>query len=381
LTDQELADKQNQRQTDISKYWNWDTISKPTELTFKVVGITEGGDKTRTYIPTAASQKILSQYINTQKSARNQTALESGVYNTYQGLIYDGVTLKDDVTSLLSAQIRQVQGSIDQQNSQVRDAQNQANIPTGNRANPNGNRGFNVGQIRGFGQQNSYFIPGLIYEQNRENEEIKGEYVVPENTTFSFDTQTVDVKIKDTSARNSVIDKLNSSGYSYHDTSNINQVNTLKKNLDFIMNNAVIVLSVIVGIFVTFALIKFVQDSRKEIGVFRALGMSRIGVFIQYLFQSLLLVIAGVVFGIIGGLATVYVLSNFMTSWFNSIVTSTLGQSIPITTTLTQANFLQFNLPTALYYGGLSVGLILIVSLIPAYLVSRISPITAIREK
>jgi ABC-type antimicrobial peptide transport system permease subunit len=383
LTDQELADKKTTRQSDIAKYWNFDIISKPTQTQFKVVGITEGGDKTRTYIPTNAVSKVLTQYTTNEKAARNQTPIEATTYNTYQGLIYDGVSLKDDVSVLSAAQIRQVQGSIDQQNNQIRDAQNTPQPPQGQNRDggQGGNRGFNVGQIRGFGNTSGYFIPGLIYDQNPETEAVNGQYIIPEGKTFGFDTQTLAVKIKTTDARTSIIEKLNTAGYSYRDNSNTNQVKTLKKNLDFIMNNSVIVLSVLAAIFVTFALIKFVQDSRKEIGVFRALGMSKVGIFIQYLSQSVILTVFGVIFGIIGGVAIVYIISNFMTSWFSSIVTNTLGQSIPIATTLTAQNFTQFDLSKALYFGGISITAILLVSLIPAYLVSRISPITAIREK
>jgi ABC-type antimicrobial peptide transport system permease subunit len=383
LTEQELTDKKAARQNDISKYWSYDLISKPTQIQFKVVAITESGDKTRTYIPTGAVAKVLNQYTAVEKSARNQIVIDPAAYNQFQGLIYDGVTLKDDVSILSAAQIKQVQGSIDQQNNQVRNAQNTAQQPQGqNRDNPpGGNRGFDVGQIRGFGNTAGYFIPGLIYEQNPETESINGQYIIPDNKVFNFDTQTLAIKIKDVTVRPIVIEKLNTAGYSYRDNSNANQVTTLKKNLDFIMNNSVIVLSILAAVFVMFALIKFVQDSRKEIGVFRALGMSKTGVFIQYLSQSLILTIFGVAFGAIGGVLIVYIISNFMTNWFSSIVTNTLGQSIPISTSLTSQSFTQFDFSKVLYYGSISIAVILLVSLIPAYLVSRISPITAIREK
>jgi ABC-type antimicrobial peptide transport system permease subunit len=383
LTDQELTDKKTLRQTDITKYWNYDVISKPAQTQFKVVGITEGGDKTRTYIPTNAVSKLLNLYTSNEKTARNQTSIDPTTYNQYQGLIYDGVTLKDDISVLSAAQIKQVQDSIDQQNNQVRDSQNTPQQTQGQNRDggPGGNRGLNVGQIRGFGNTSGYFIPGLIYEQNPTTEAVNGQFVIPENQIFAFDTQTLAVKIKDTNIRTNIIEKLNTAGYSYRDNSNVNQVKTLKKNLDFIMNNSVIVLSLLAAIFVMFALIKFVQDSRKEIGVFRALGMSKAGIFVQYLSQSLILTLFGVIFGIIIGVVIVYVTSNFMTSWFSSIVTNTLGQSIPISNTLTAQSFTQFDISKVLYYGGISIAVILLVSLIPAYLVSRISPITAIREK
>ncbi len=63
-TDKELAAEVAARKTALTKYWNYDKISKPITYTFVVAGVSEGTDKTTAYIPTAFAQAELALLLN-----------------------------------------------------------------------------------------------------------------------------------------------------------------------------------------------------------------------------------------------------------------------------------------------------------------------------
>jgi len=70
-----IATETATRLTDISKYWDYTKISTPLSYKFKVVGIIEGSDKTKSYVPSAFADKVLQDYLKNELSARSSTAI------------------------------------------------------------------------------------------------------------------------------------------------------------------------------------------------------------------------------------------------------------------------------------------------------------------
>lgn len=80
-TAETIATETATRQTDISKYWDYSKISTPLTYKFVVVGIIEGSDKTKSYVPTAFADKVLQDYLKNAVDARNSTAIDSTLLN------------------------------------------------------------------------------------------------------------------------------------------------------------------------------------------------------------------------------------------------------------------------------------------------------------
>jgi putative ABC transport system permease protein len=137
---------------------------------------------------------------------------------------------------------------------------------------------------------------------------------------------------------------------------------------------------VITGLFVLINMAKFVSESRKEIGIFRAIGATKSDIRIMFMQQSLSYIALSIVGGGLLGIGLVYGLSGIMVTSAQKFITSTLGSSLVLTHTLNIADFMKIDFTMlGIYIAGL-VLMTLFVSLIPAQQAAKVSPVEAIRN-
>jgi len=423
----EIQTESTTRQTAIAKYWNYDQISKPLSYTFVVAGISEGTDKTETYIPTAFAIKLLQDYLDSEITARNTTAIPTADQNaTYTGLVYDGVALQTDTTSTIFAGIRnqvnnQVTSQIGTVNQQIANQNNEiTNINSQNRAamekirqqfeasdtRPSGVPGG--GETRVFsgslpnfrsvtstisqlnasdikvtysGMAASYAIPGLVYNKDRTTGEVAGEYTTLDLTnSVPLASNTALIKINAVANRDQVVTDLNSKGYQYQDFSQYKQYDQLESYLYMILNVGSIIFMVVTALFILINMAKFVSEGRKEIGIFRAIGASKGDIRMIFILQTLSYIVIAILAGIVVGVVTVAGLSNVMVNSAQTFINSAVGSTVVLNGNIMAANFLNFNYSMILLYAGGLLLVTLLVSLIPSSQAARVSPVEAIRN-
>lgn len=374
-TAEELANETSARKDAISKYWDYDKVSTPLTYTFRIVGISEGEDKTQSYIPEAFATRLLQDYIKIELAARNSTAIPSEDLNsTFQGLVFDGVSLKDDaLSSFFSGIKRQVGGQVREFNNSAKDnftfsagvaAPSQANI-----------------QVKFPDQAASYYIPGFVMKKDRTTEEITGEY---KDFDFSqeipLESTIVLIKINNIDNREQVISGLNAKGYTFQDFSKFKEFKKLETYLNTVLSIGSIIFMVITALFILINMAKFVSESRKEIGIFRAIGSTKSKIRKIIIVQSFIYIVLAIVCGLIIGIAGVIALSSVIVNYAQNFINSTVGGIIPLTGSLMQSDFISFDFRIIAIYIIILLMVTLIVSLWPAEQAAKVSPVEAIRN-
>jgi len=406
-TDDELKAEENSRKDAISKYWDYEKIKTPLTYTFVVVGVSQGTDKTTAYVPTAFASKLMKDYIQNEVSARNGTAIPSEDQNSvYAGLTYDGVSLVNDSTSQLFAGLRrqvlgQVQNQFNSVNEQI--AQQNRNIARANQqmqqqsgdvrglppgASINFQKIGSIGSLNAGsisvtfpGSSSSYTIPGLVYQKDRTAGNITGEYKSFDMTQdIPLSSNKMVVKVSSVSVRDSVVSALNEKGYTYQDFSQYKQFAQLENYLTMALNVAGVIFMVVTALFILINMAKFVSESRKEIGIFRAIGASKNTIRILFVLQALGYILIATILGSLLGLGIIYGLSSLMASGVQQFIYTTLQQSITLTNTVVTGDFVGINFPLIGIYFGTMALITLIVSLIPAEQAAKVSPVEAIRN-
>lgn len=406
-TDEEIKTETESRKTAISKYWDYDKISKPITYTFKIVGISEGTDKTMAYVPSGFAYKLVNDYIKNEITARNGTVMPTEEQNaTYTGLVYDGVSIQNDATSSVFANIRnQVRGQVNNQFGNINDQINtqnrqisRANSQISQQGQSTGGNGrpvqVRMQRISGInnldanaiaisfpGAATTYNIPGLIYQKDRTSNSITGE---AKNFDLTKDLPLVSnkilVKIRGLTAREQVVKDINSKGYNFQDFSKYKEFSTLESYLYLILNVASAVFMVITALFILINMAKFVSESKKEIGIFRAIGASKGDIRVIFILQAFLYILLSLALGGIIGMITVFGLSGVMVNSAQQFITSTLGSSITLSSDITNVQFINFNFEMIGIYTVILLIVTLIISLIPSEQAAKISPVEAIRN-
>lgn len=415
----EITAEEDARKAAIEKYWDYDKITQPLTYQFKVVGISEGTDKSFTFIPSDFASKLMNSYVNNQIAARNGNPIPSDDQNSvYLGLVYDGVTVEKDSNSSIFAGIRrqvnaQIQEQFDDVNEQI-ESQNQQ-IARANAQNTNLQREFadslerpqpGQGMGGGFrfpsmvhinsvsnldagkikisypGSSNTYTIPGLIYEQDRSTSEILGEYTAFDLTsgTIPLATNTILIKIDDIANREQVVSDLNEKGFNYQDYSQYKAYEQLESQLSVILNVASIIFMVISALFVLINMAKFVSEGKREIGIFRAIGATQGDIRTLFILQSLIYILLSIGFGLVSGYLVINLISGPMAGYAQELLNNITGGGITLIAGITAQSFLSFNAELILIYSAVLILVTLIVSLIPANQAAKISPVEAIRN-
>ncbi len=415
-TDAELSSETETRKNDLSKYWDYTKISTPLSYKFIVVGISKGTDKTKTFVPLTFSKKLLADYFTNEVSARNGTTMASTELNTkYTGIVYDGVTLQNDSTNATFARLRnqvnaQVSTQFNQINSQI-SSQNSAISNQNNRI-----RNFNAetnrinaergqGRIGGFaarpglstlsyintlntssvkitfpGSETTYTVPGLIYTKDRTSNEVTGENKDLASKEIPIESTTILIKVNSVANREGVITALNSKGYTLQDFSQYKQYNQLETYLYLVINVASGIFMAVTALFILINMAKFVSESRKEIGIFRAIGATRGDIRLIFILQSLSYIVISTLLGLILGVGITLGISSLMASSAQSLINTAVGSSIVLSGSIAQSSFMSFNYMTLGIYTALLLLVTLIVSLIPSNQAAKVSPVEAIRN-
>jgi putative ABC transport system permease protein len=124
---------------------------------------------------------------------------------------------------------------------------------------------------------------------------------------------------------------------------------------------------------------KFVSDSTKEIGIFRAMGVKKGGVFTMFVLQALLYSLVGYCGGVgLGVLANVG-LASVVNKWFDQVVVSSISETYNVVNTVESSVFTHVDWSSVGLFTGLLFAVVFIISLIPAMKASSVSPVEAIK--
>ena len=364
LTEEELQAKVDARKTEISKYWDYEKISTPIKYTFVVAGVTESQSNINTYVPEEFAKKLMTDFVQNQLDARNTTEIPLSVLDTtFTGINFDGTEIKSSV-SMFGGRVMTFS----------------AGGPGGVVANSDNNQP----------ESSQYAIPGLVISTERTEDtssffgsgggEVLGVYTA--NDVYekaSKSSSTILIKTSSIYDRAKVVDALNDGGYAYQDLFKSDVFNELKNTL----NTLSLVLSIafigVSSLIVVFTVSKFVSESRKEIGILRAMGATKATIRNMFLLQGILYSLIGFTFGSILGYLFLQLTAGPVHQWFVNVIGKTIKESFNTVVNVEQGAFSGLHIQSYLTYSAILFLIIIIASLIPAIRAARLSPVQAIK--
>lgn len=126
---------------------------------------------------------------------------------------------------------------------------------------------------------------------------------------------------------------------------------------------------------------KFVSESKKEIGIMRAIGAKRSDIRNMFVSQALLYTLISYIFGTILGAGLTLLLAKPLANWFDSVMGKTIRESFNVVVEVDPNTFMNLNIQAFVIYSLALFLIALVISLIPATRASRISPVEAIRNE
>ncbi|MFH0952254.1 MAG: FtsX-like permease family protein [Patescibacteria group bacterium] len=366
-SDEKIAEEETARKDSIGQYWDYDKIAQPLTYQARVVGVIEDEEEIATFIPADWADKLMTDYIQHQHDARNDTSLDTADLNsTFSGMIYDG-------TELVSGQFSfgRVTRGFSFGGAQVAPPAGEANAEQ---------------------SADSYYIPGLVIESQREGSSnvgpfyragnVVGEYTDPNIYATAAKTGTVVlVRINDIFNRSQVVSNLNGAGYSYQDVSKTKVIDDVRATLHWVSAVTVIAFIVLTVIIIIFTMSKFVSEGRKEIGIFRAMGATQRTIQKIFAVQGVLYALIGYLAGAVIGLALVPLGSVAMKNLFDSLVGGSLHESFSVVNEVSAGTFGRIDWQTFAIYTGILLATAIVVSLIPSSRAARIDPVEAIKNE
>ncbi|MBL8014706.1 MAG: FtsX-like permease family protein [Candidatus Doudnabacteria bacterium] len=364
LTAEELAAKETARKDAISPYWDYEKIKTPLTYKFKIVGVIEDDNSVSSYIPTEFAEQLMQEYIQNQIDARTSAALSADILNSqFQGMTYDGVELKSGGFFAFGGGGRAVMIS----------------RPGGPGASFSASDGDDAEQ---------YSIPGLVVSAER-NEDNDSPFIQAEATGELKDADvyskaakiggTMLVKLDDPKNRAAVVKALNNAGYAYQDMSKSDVYDELANNLrgiTVVFTIAFVTISIAV---VMFTMSKFVSESKKEIGVYRALGATKGLILRMFLFQAVLYGFIAYIFGLVTGYILNWVVSSPVYQWFSNFIDRTMGETLSVINRVDAAVFRQTDWQAIAMFSALLAVILVLIALIPARQAANLSPVQAIK--
>ncbi|MFH0853025.1 MAG: FtsX-like permease family protein [bacterium] len=363
-SDEEIEASASSRREAIESYWNYQAISEPLIYDFQVVGVIEDQGVLNTYLPTEFVATAMSDLTEHQLAARTETEIPSDeLNNTFTGLLFDGTELTTQDESFVG-RIRGAAGA----------------VAPGARID--------------FGQesdsQTSYEIPGLIIETERVSDEdnsvstgdVIGLYTSADAYNLAAQTSdTVYIKVDSIFNRSQVIDDLNAAGYTYQDLSDLDVFDELQSTLQWVSNITIIAFIFLSVIIIIFTMTKFVSESKKEIGIYRALGMTKGGIKALFSVQGLLYTVIGYLVGGVLGLLIMPLLASPIYNWFDGFLEKTVQESFNVVNTVDVVLFRTVDWSTFGIYSGVLIVIAVITALIPSNHAANIDPVDAIRNE
>ncbi len=362
LSDEEIAEKETEREEAISEYWDYDKISQKLEYTFVVVGVIESSSNRDSYIPLAFADVLMQDYISNQLNALlvNSEDIDTDVLNAdFTGLTYDGYELSSTGRGMMNQMMGRMGG--DMEMSAPDDSSDE--------------------EERTFSVSDSISIPGLVIEID-DDDNVVGIYTDADvySKAERYST-TLTVKINDVSNRDQVIEDINDAGYAVQDTSNMGVFGELQNTLSAVSTGLIIGFIVLVAGVVILTMSKMVSESTKEIGIFRAIGMKKKDISFMFILQAVMYVFIGYVIGVLLGILINMGISGLISSWFSNFVDSTISQTYGVVQTIDSSVFLSINWSAIGMYSALLLVISLLVSFLPARSAASVSPVVAINNE
>ena len=370
LTDEELATKIQERKDAISEYWNYDAVSTPLTYTFVVVGVIDDSQSvgsSTAYIPENFADTLMTAYIAKEINARTVTISTNVLNSTFTGITYEGVELTTSTRGMAGQMMRRME-----------DLQNSSSSTTTPPAMPTGDDGG-----RGFGSFDSsgYLIPGLVIEVDDENAVVGAVSDANVYTNSTKYSDSMDVIIDNVVNRTSVVEELNSAGYAFQDNDDVDVFDKLQSTLNTVSKVFMISFIVLVGAIVALTMSKFVSESIREIGIFRAIGMRKSAILIMFITQSILYVLIGYLGGVLLGVGLNFAAGYFVSGWFSNFLTDTVAKTFNVVNTVGTDVFFGLSWSSIGIYTALLIGISSIISIIISLNASKVSPVEAIKNE
>lgn len=363
LSDESIAEREAARKSAISTYWDYDTIATPLTYTFKVVGVIESEMFGPSYVPSAFGDQAMRDIIQHQLDARTGMEIPTDELNsTWLGMTYDGLELQSAGGSFGGFAMR---------------------------------IGGGPGEVNGGSASVStnYSIPGLVIETERATGEVNAflrgssgdvKGIVTNADVFTEAAprgDTVIIQIDDVDQRQQVVASLNEAGFTYQDIDKSKVYGEIQSAVRTVATVTLVAFIVLSIIFITLMLTKSVSESRKEIGVFRAIGARRSDIQKLFITQGLILTSVGYVVGTLAGLGLTLSIANATESWFSSFIEKTVGETFQVVQEPAAGVFRQIDWSVFLQYSIILLGVALLASIVPAMRAAKVSPIQAIRNE
>jgi ABC-type antimicrobial peptide transport system permease subunit len=363
LTEEQIKTLTDARTASLSPYWDVAKLTAPINYTFKVVGVTESDTDQSVYVPAVFASRAMTALINKQVTSRTSTDIPTELLdNVYRGLDYDGVQLSGGSGNT---------------------GRGFLGLGGGNRGGPPGTQPATTTVATA-----SYTIPGLVLNTARSTD--------PNATTTAAVTINTDTAIYDKAAltgtkiavkmssytdRTQVVSDLHAKSYDFNDVSQIGQYTQIRTTINNLINITTYGFIALTSILTALILIRLTVEGRREIGIFRAIGMTRTSIQVLYIMQGFVLGMATWFIGGILGIIITKTLSPLIYNYYNNNVENLLKKSFDVVKQASSSDFGNIDIKSLSYLSAVLIGLFVIVSVISAYIASRISPVEAIRSE
>lgn len=362
LTTEELNAKIEARKSTISAYWDYDKLNTPLKYKFKIVGVIEDESSFENYIPQAFAEKLMKDYYQNQLDARNSTAISTDdLGSKFLGTNFDGVEIQ-------------------------------------NNAFPGGARMIRFGGPGAVSNQDQdedteqYNIPGLVLKTERSGNTnqflmggsatVEGEYKSSDAYELSAKSGTkIIIKVNNFYNRTSVVKALNEKGYAYQDLYKSDVFSGLQSNIENVSKGLVVFFIAFNTILIVITMSKFVSESKKEIGILRAMGAKKSDIRNMFMGQALIYSIIALIVGLALGVGTTFLTSSLVKSWFDSEIGGAIKDSFNITSKADANTFLRLDLVSIGIFALILIGVTLVISYIPARKAAGLKPVEAIRKE
>jgi lipoprotein-releasing system permease protein len=231
-------------------------------------------------------------------------------------------------------------------------------------------------------QSDTYQIPGLVIEISETDSSISGIYGDSGVLDDSAKTgETISIQIDSIKHREDVVKELNKQGFAFQDLSDLDVLARVQSTLDQTSKGLIIAFIVISSGVVILTMSKFVSESTREIGIFRAVGFTKKNILSIFLLQGIIYTAVGYILGmILGGLGNILI-SPVVFKWFQSFVDGTVKQTVNVTGEVDASIFRSFDIGTIVLLSALLMAITIILSYIPSLKASNVSPVEAIKSE
>ncbi len=354
LNESEITELSSDRKDTINKYWEYNNLIKGNTYTFKIVGIIESESNRTSYIPTTFANRLMNDLISLEINNRRDNLDYEIVNELFSGMSYDGTELSN-ISGL--------------------------RLPGQNNAPIMG--GMNRNEPSMQTSSTKYTIPGLVIITNSEDSSTitglnKNSNVFEESIKTS---QTISIKINSNENREQIVKDINNLGYALVDINNLELFNNIQSTLSRVSNWLIIAFIALSSGVIILTMSKFVSDSSKEIGIYRAVGFTKGNILSIFLTQGIVYTLIGYVLGIGFGYILNLLSSSFISNWFNNFLNETIAKTYNIIELTNSSMFTYIDINALATISIIIFVLSIFISFIPAYKASNISPVEAIKTE